>query len=82
MEILQSCLTPLGNSKVNARLPPPPPPPRVWIFSGIAKFYFNFTERAKIMWLFAQLYKNPTDCFLLEVTTVKPSGRKQNFMYG
>ena len=76
MEILQSCLTPLGNSKVNARLPPPPPPPRVWIFSGIAKFYFNFIERAKIMWVFAQLYKNHTDCFLLEVTTVKPSGRK------
>ena len=33
----------------------------------LAKDYF---KGVKIWWLFAQLYKNSTDCFVLEVSTV------------
>ena len=33
-------------------------------------FFLNYLKGAKIWWLFAELYKNPTDCFVLAVSTV------------
>ena len=30
----------------------------------------NYFKGAKICWFFAQLYKNSTDCFVLEVLTI------------
>ena len=40
------------------------------IASYTCNFFQNYFKGAKIWWLFAQLYKNPTDCFVLEVSTV------------
>ena len=36
----------------------------------LANLFKNYFKGAKIWWLFAQLYKNSVDCFVLEVTTV------------
>ena len=46
------------------------------------QFYFKITSRGQkyIWWLFAQLYKNPTDCFVLEGPTVSVP-RFQNRVY-
>ena len=30
----------------------------------------NYFKGTKLWWLFAQLYKNPTDCFVLDVSAV------------
>ena len=37
----------------------------------------NYFKDAKIWWLFAQLYKNSVDCFVLEVSTVDTVSRFQ-----
>ena len=37
---------------------------------AILTILFQNYLRAKIYWLFSQLYNNFTDCFVLEVTTV------------
>ena len=36
----------------------------------LANLFKNYFKGAKIWWLFAQLYKNSVDCFVLEVTAV------------
>ena len=37
----------------------------------LANLFKNYFKGAKIWWLlFAQLYKNPIDCFMLKVSTV------------
>ena len=47
----------------------------IWKLPVIASYtlaisFKNYFKRVKIWWLFAQLYKNFTDCFVLEVLTV------------
>ena len=42
----------------------------------LAILFHNYFKGAKIWWLFAQLYRNPTECFVLEGQTV--SSRFQN----
>ena len=49
----------------------------------IVSYTCNFISKllqggAKIWWLFAQLYKNPTDCFVLDGPTVSVVPRFQN----
>ena len=47
---------------------------KVGQFPIIASYTFNFISKllqggGKIWWLFAQPYKTPNDCFVLEVST-------------
>ena len=36
----------------------------------LVTFIKNYFKRAKIWWLFAQLYRNSTDCFVIKLDTV------------
>ena len=40
------------------------------ISSYTCNLFQNYFKGANIWWLLNQLYKNPTDCFVLEVLTV------------
>ena len=44
----------------------------------LAILFKNYFKGAKIVWLFAQLYKNSTDYFVLKVLTVDIESRFQN----
>ena len=44
----------------------------------LAILFKNYFKGAKIVWLFAQLYKNSTDYFVLKVLTVDIVSRFQN----
>ena len=41
----------------------------------LANLFKNYFKGAKIWWLFAQLYKNFIDCFVLEFSTVDTVSR-------
>ena len=41
----------------------------------LANLFKNYFKGAKIWWLFAQLYKNLIDCFVLEFSTVDTVSR-------
>ena len=41
----------------------------------IENLFKNYSKVAKIWWLFAQLYKNSINCFVLEVSTVNTVSR-------
>ena len=41
----------------------------------LANVFKNYFKGAKIWWLFAQLYKNLIDCFVLEFSTVDTVSR-------
>ena len=43
-----------------------------------AILFKNYFKGAKIWWLLAQLYKNSTDCFVLEFLTVGTVSKFQN----
>ena len=56
---------------------------KIWKLPIIASYILaillkNYFKGAKIWWLFAQLYKNSTDCFVLEVLIVDTVSRFQN----
>ena len=36
----------------------------------LANLFKNYFKSAKIWWLFARLFKNSIDCFVLEISTV------------
>ena len=47
----------------------------------LANLFKNYFKGAKIWWLFAQLYKNSIDCFVLEVSTVDTVSRFQSRIF-
>ena len=56
---------------------------KIWKLPIIASYILaillkNYFKGAKIWWLFAQLYKSSTDCFVLEVLIVDTVSRFQN----
>ena len=44
--------------------------PIIASYTILAILFQNYFKGAKIWWFFVQLYKNSTDCFGLEVSTV------------
>ena len=47
----------------------------------LVNLFKNYFMGAKICWIFAQLYKHSTDCFVLEVSTVDNVSRILNRIY-
>ena len=46
----------------------------------LANLFKNYFKSAKMWWLFAQLYKNSIDCFVLEVSAVDTVSRFESII--